>query len=57
MNLQMWKGNMSTITLLFYLKGLEMLHKEKRGQMHIIVMEHFNSILIHESGLANKQHI
>jgi hypothetical protein len=38
------------------LKGLEILHKERRGQVKTIVMEHFNGTLFHKSGPANKQH-
>jgi hypothetical protein len=41
------KGNGNTATLLFSLKGLEILHQERRGQVETIVMEHFNSILFH----------
>jgi hypothetical protein len=51
-----WKGNGNTTTLLLSLKGLEILHKKRRGQVKTIVMEHFNGILFHKSGLANKQH-
>ena len=45
------KGNGNTTTLLFSLKGLEILHKEKT-----IVMEHFNGILFQKFRPANKQH-
>ena len=41
-----WRcGNETGIlpTLLFFLKGLEILHQERRGQVKTIVMEHFNS--------------
>ena len=48
-----WKGNGSTTT---FLKGLEILLQERRGEMKTIVTEHFNDILFHKSGLANKQH-
>ena len=34
-----WKGNGNTTTLLFSLKGLEILHQERRGQVKTIVME------------------
>ena len=44
-------------TLLFSLKGLEILHQERRGQMKTMVMEHFKGILFYKSGPANKQHI
>ena len=30
---------------------------ENKGQLILIVMEHFNSTLFHKSGPANKQHI
>ena len=49
------KGNGST-TLLFSLKGLEILGQERRGRLKTIVMEHFNSIFFHKSGSANKQY-
>ena len=32
------------------------LHKERRGKMNTVLMEHFNSILFHKSEPANKQH-
>ena len=51
------KENGNTITILFSLKGLKMLHQERRGKAKTIVMEHFNGILFHKSGPANKQHI
>ena len=54
-DMKMWKGNCNTTTS-FSLKGLEILHQERRGQMKTIVMEHFNGILFHKSGLAYKQH-
>ena len=53
--MQMWKGNLNTTTLLFSLKELEILHQERRGQMKTIAMEHFNDILFHKSGPANKE--
>ena len=37
-------------------EGFETLHQERRGQMNTIMMEHFNSILFHKSGPANKPH-
>jgi hypothetical protein len=46
----------TTTTLLCSLKGLEILHQERRGQVKNIVMELFNNILFHKSGPANKQH-
>ena len=52
---KMWKGNWNTATLLLSLKGLEILHQERRGQVKAIVMERFNDILFHMSGPANKQ--
>ena len=54
--MKMWKGNRNNTTLLFSLKGLEILNQERRGQVNTIVMEHFNSILFHKSAPANKQH-
>jgi hypothetical protein len=53
-NIKMWKGNGNTTTLLFSLKGLEILHQERRGQVKTIVMEHFKGILFYKSGPANK---
>jgi hypothetical protein len=53
----MWKRNGNTITLLFFLKGLEIVHQERRGQVKTIVKKHFNSILFQKSKPANKQHI
>ena len=52
----MWKGNGNTTTLLFSLKRLAIVHQERRGQVKTIVMKHFNGILFHKSGPANKQH-
>ena len=54
--MKMLKGNGNTTTLLFSLKGLEILHQEIRGQLKTIVMEHLNGILFHKFGPANKQH-
>ena len=54
--MKMWEGSGNTTTLLFSLKGLEILHQERRGQVKTIVMEQFNGILFYESGPANKQH-
>jgi hypothetical protein len=54
--MNIWKGNWNTTTLLFSLKGLQILHQERRGQVKTIVMKHFNSMLFHKSGPANKQH-
>ena len=51
--MKIWKGNGNT---LFCLKGLEILHHERRGKVNTIMMEHLNSILFHKSGTANKQH-
>jgi hypothetical protein len=50
-----WKENVNTTTL-FYLKVLEILYQERRGQVNTLVMEQFNSILFHNSGSVNKQH-
>ena len=41
----MWKGNGDTTTLLFSLKGLEILHQDRRGQVKTIVTKHNKSIL------------
>jgi hypothetical protein len=54
--MKMWKENGNITTLFFSLKGLEILHQEGRGQVKTMVMEHFNGILFHKSGPANKQH-
>ena len=54
--MRMWKGIGNTTTLLFSLKGLEILHQERRGQVKTILLEHFNGILFHKSGPANNQH-
>jgi hypothetical protein len=53
---KMWKGNGNTTTLLFSPKRLVILHQERREQLKTMVMEHFNGILFHKSGPANKQH-
>ena len=34
---------------------IEVLHQERRGQVKTIVIKHFNGILFHNSGPANKQ--
>jgi hypothetical protein len=48
--MKMWKGNKNTSTLLFSLKGLNILLKEgERSENQI--MEHFDGILLHKSGL------
>ena len=52
-----WKGNRNATTLLFSLKGLEVLLRDGRGEVKAIVMEYFNSILFHKFGPANKYHI
>jgi hypothetical protein len=54
--MKMWKGNENTTTLLFSLKGLDILHHERRGQQNTIVIKYFNGILFHKSGRANMQH-
>jgi hypothetical protein len=54
--MKMWKGIGNTTILLFSLKGLEILHQERRGQVKMIIMEHFNGILFHKPGPANKLH-
>ena len=53
--MRMWKGNGNTTTLTFSLKGLDILHQERRGQVNTIVIEHCNSNVFHKSGTANKQ--
>ena len=52
----MWKGNGNATTLLFSLKGLEILLQERREQVDTIVMEHFNNIVSLKPGPAIKQH-
>jgi hypothetical protein len=52
--MKMWKGSGNTITLLFSLKGLEISHVKRRGEVKTIMMEHFNGILFHKSGPTNK---
>ena len=52
--MNMWKGNGNTTTLLFSLKRLEIVHQERRGQVKTIIIEHFNGILFHKFGPANK---
>ena len=54
--MKMWKRNGNTTTLLFSQKRLEIVYQERRGQVKTMVMEHFNGILFHKSGPANKQH-
>ena len=54
--MKIWKGNGNTTTLLFSLKGLGILHQERRGQVKTIVLERFNGILFHKSVPAYKQH-
>ena len=54
--MKMLEGNEDTTTLLFPLKGLEIVHQERRAQVRTMVMGYFNVILFHKSGLANKQH-
>jgi hypothetical protein len=55
-SMKMWKVNRNTITLLFSLEGLEILHQERRQQVKTIVMERFSGILFHKTGPANKRH-
>jgi hypothetical protein len=47
---------MGKLPLLFSLKRLKILHNERTGEVNTIVKAHFNSILFHKSGPANKQH-
>ena len=42
--------------IIIFLKGLGILHQERRGQVKAIVMDHFNGIFFHKSGSANRQH-
>ena len=53
----MCKGNGDTATLLFYLKGLEILLQGRRGQVNTIVIEHFKRFSFLESRPAKKQHV
>jgi hypothetical protein len=55
--MKIWKGNGNNTSLLFSLKGLDILHQERRGQVNTIVMENFNSIHFHKSEPSNKRHI
>ena len=41
--------------IIFFLEGLGILHQQRRGQVKSVVMEHFSSIVFHNSGPANKQ--
>ena len=51
-------GNCATTTLLlFSMIGLEVLHRERRGQVKRIVMEHFNSLTINLSILKKLHRI
>ena len=43
--MEMWKRNGNTTSLLFALKGSEILRQERRGQERTIVMEYFNSFI------------
>ena len=54
--MNMWNGNGNTTTLLFSLKGLEIFHQQRRGQVNTILMEHFTGILFQKSDPANEQH-
>ena len=42
--------------IIISLKELEILHQERRGQVKTMAMGHFNGILFHKSGPAEKQH-
>ena len=53
--MKMRKGNGNTTKLLFSLKGLAILHQERR-KMNTTVIEHLNCILFPKSRPANKQH-
>ena len=50
-DVKMLKGNVNTTKLLFYLKGLEILHEERRGRVKTILMEQFKGILFHNLSL------
>jgi hypothetical protein len=54
--MKIWKGNGDTSTLLFSMKGLEILHQERRGQVNAEMIEHFKSILFHKSEPTKKPH-
>ena len=43
-------------TLFFPVKGLGILHRDRKGKVNTIVMEYFNSILFNKSGPVNRQH-
>ena len=53
--MKMWKEHGNTTALLFFLKRHEIPHQERRTQVKTIVIEHFNGILFHKYGPANKQ--
>ena len=55
--LKLWKVNGNTTILLFSPEGHTILHKERRGEVIIIVMEYFNGIFFQKFGLAHQQHI
>ena len=50
------RSDRNTSTLLFSPKRLGILHQGGRGQVKTLVMEHFNGVLFHKCGPANKQH-
>jgi hypothetical protein len=43
--MKMWKGKGDTTTLLFSLKGLEILYQERRGKVNTIVIVLFKNII------------
>ena len=55
-DMEIWKGKGNRITLPFSLKGLEILHQKRRGQVNTILIEHFKSILFHKFRPTNKLH-
>jgi hypothetical protein len=55
-DMTMWKRKRNITIVLFYLKELEILHHERRGQVKTIVLEHFTSMIFHKSGPPNKPH-
>ena len=43
-SMKMWKGNGNTTTLLFFLKGLEILYQGRRGQVNTITLQQSKSL-------------
>ena len=42
--------------IIIFPERIEILHQERRGEIKIIAMGHFNGILFHKFEPANKQH-